>query len=83
MWVFVQALVCVGLCTGINVCIGILCVCLFVCLFVGIVCVCACACPCARVTILAASSRSSQARIFRGLAAIRALASSTLVPTNT
>lgn len=31
-------------------------------------------------TILAASSRSSQARIFRGLAAIRAFASSTLVP---
>lgn len=32
------------------------------------------------VTIFAASSRSSQARIFNGLAAIRALASSTLVP---
>lgn len=31
-------------------------------------------------TILAASSRSSQARIFKGLAAIRAFASSTLVP---
>lgn len=31
-------------------------------------------------TIFAASSRSSQARIFSGLAAIRALASSTLVP---
>lgn len=33
-------------------------------------------------TIFAASSRSSQARIFSGLAAIRALASSTLVPEN-
>lgn len=40
-------------------------------------CVCVCVC-----TILAASSRSSQARIFRGLAAIRALASSTRVPSD-